>query len=273
MRFGAKSGCIQLLVTWSHANARPLLNAHTSTQRAERTQQRPSPMIVRRMCTSSTSSAPRTSTPTCPWVSWVGLVGLREDWSGGWRSGVAQVQCKLWFIVMVTGCSPAVPRRSLQPPPQPKRARLMLRSTATAPGSSARRRAESSPASSERRGWSDGAPAVDRSQQQRRRYAAAAARSSCATGFEPSQQHCPRDPTPPPLKHNPTRDIKDKVSPPCKSQIFKIQKAAAADLRADPALEEACHEDADRLCKDVKDGGGRKQACLVGWRGGVGVVG
>lgn len=39
---------------------------------------------------------------------------------------------------------------------------------------------------------------------------------------------------------------------------------AAEDIRADPLLYEACKEDTENLCKDVKPGGGRVQACLVG---------
>lgn len=38
---------------------------------------------------------------------------------------------------------------------------------------------------------------------------------------------------------------------------------AAVDIRADPMLYEACKEDSETLCKDVKNGGGRIQACLV----------
>lgn len=37
----------------------------------------------------------------------------------------------------------------------------------------------------------------------------------------------------------------------------------ARDMRADPMLWEACREDADNVCKDVKPGGGRIQSCLV----------
>jgi hypothetical protein len=37
----------------------------------------------------------------------------------------------------------------------------------------------------------------------------------------------------------------------------------AVDFRADPTLYEACKEDSANLCKDVKNGGGRIQACLV----------
>ena len=38
---------------------------------------------------------------------------------------------------------------------------------------------------------------------------------------------------------------------------------AAADIRADPMLNEACKDDSESLCKNVKKGGGRIQACLV----------
>lgn len=38
---------------------------------------------------------------------------------------------------------------------------------------------------------------------------------------------------------------------------------AAVDIRADPMLYEACKDDSESLCKDVKHGGGRIQACLV----------
>jgi hypothetical protein len=49
--------------------------------------------------------------------------------------------------------------------------------------------------------------------------------------------------------------------------VHKQQEAAARDYRADPQLAEQCRGDAERLCGGVKDGGGRKQACLVreGW--------
>ena len=44
------------------------------------------------------------------------------------------------------------------------------------------------------------------------------------------------------------------------------------DFRADPQLYEACKDDASTLCKDVKFGGGRVQACLVrrAWADGAG---
>ncbi|GBF91163.1 2-C-methyl-D-erythritol 2,4-cyclodiphosphate synthase [Raphidocelis subcapitata] len=57
-------------------------------------------------------------------------------------------------------------------------------------------------------------------------------------------------------------ETKDAVSPDCRGQVFKAQRAAAADYRADPLLAEFCAGDAERLCPDVKPGGGRKQACL-----------
>lgn len=38
---------------------------------------------------------------------------------------------------------------------------------------------------------------------------------------------------------------------------------AAVDIRADPMLFEACKDDTLKICKDVKHGGGRVQACLV----------
>lgn len=51
--------------------------------------------------------------------------------------------------------------------------------------------------------------------------------------------------------------------------LLTLQQAAN-DFRADPMLYEACKDDAENLCKDVKHGGGRVQACLVGceWQGG-----
>ena len=61
--------------------------------------------------------------------------------------------------------------------------------------------------------------------------------------------------------------------PNCKVQIFKMQRAAARDYRADPAIREACEADVQRLCgSDVKEGGGRKQACLVRARAGCAVA-
>ena len=59
------------------------------------------------------------------------------------------------------------------------------------------------------------------------------------------------------------RDIKDSVAPACKKQLFKVQMDAAEDFRSDTQLYEACKDDATKLCKDVKMGGGRVQACLV----------
>ena len=35
------------------------------------------------------------------------------------------------------------------------------------------------------------------------------------------------------------------------------------DFRADPMLYEACKDDSESLCKGLKPGGGRIQACLV----------
>eukprot|EP00798_Chlamydomonas_sp_ICE-L_P019976 gene19976-26687_t len=48
----------------------------------------------------------------------------------------------------------------------------------------------------------------------------------------------------------------------CKKQIFKVMEDQANDIRADPDLWEACKDDADSLCKDVKPGRGRIQGCL-----------
>lgn len=35
-------------------------------------------------------------------------------------------------------------------------------------------------------------------------------------------------------------------------------------IQADPQVWEACKENAETLCKGIKDGGGRIQSCLVG---------
>lgn len=64
-----------------------------------------------------------------------------------------------------------------------------------------------------------------------------------------------------------SRDVKDRVAPACKRELFKVMQDGANDFRADAQLYEACKEDAGKLCKDVKSGGGRVQACLV--RGGA----
>ncbi|EFJ50582.1 hypothetical protein VOLCADRAFT_103797 [Volvox carteri f. nagariensis] len=58
------------------------------------------------------------------------------------------------------------------------------------------------------------------------------------------------------------RDMKAQVSKPCKQQLFKVMLEAAVDIQADPMLYEACKEDSENLCKGVKNGGGRIQACL-----------
>lgn len=58
------------------------------------------------------------------------------------------------------------------------------------------------------------------------------------------------------------KDAKERVAPACKKQLFKVQLDAAHDFRADAPLYAACKVDAEKLCKDVKFGGGRVQACL-----------
>ncbi|GAX78146.1 hypothetical protein CEUSTIGMA_g5588.t1 [Chlamydomonas eustigma] len=58
------------------------------------------------------------------------------------------------------------------------------------------------------------------------------------------------------------RDIKSSLAPSCQKELFKVQKDAAEDFRSDVQLGEACKDDAANLCKDVKKGGGRVQACL-----------
>lgn len=42
-----------------------------------------------------------------------------------------------------------------------------------------------------------------------------------------------------------------------------MQKAVAADYRADPEMASFCKSDIEQFCKGVKDGGGRVAACLV----------
>lgn len=59
------------------------------------------------------------------------------------------------------------------------------------------------------------------------------------------------------------RDQKDSLSKPCARQVFKVQQAIANDYRADPSMAASCKADVERLCKDVKDGAGRKNTCLV----------
>lgn len=58
------------------------------------------------------------------------------------------------------------------------------------------------------------------------------------------------------------REIKDQLAPACGKEIYKLQREAADDFRADPQLYEACKGDAETLCQGVKFGGGRVQACL-----------
>jgi hypothetical protein len=66
------------------------------------------------------------------------------------------------------------------------------------------------------------------------------------------------------LRSGPSRRaIKDQLAPSCGKEIFKLQRWAADDFRADPQLYEACQNDASTLCKGVKFGAGRVQACLV----------
>jgi Golgi apparatus protein 1 len=59
------------------------------------------------------------------------------------------------------------------------------------------------------------------------------------------------------------REVKDKLQAGCRKEVFKVQLDAAYDYRADKMLHEACERDAEALCKGVKNGGGRIQACLV----------
>lgn len=59
------------------------------------------------------------------------------------------------------------------------------------------------------------------------------------------------------------RDQKDQLSRECAKEVFLVQLAIAQDYRADPAMAAACKEDVEKYCKDVKEGGGRKAACLV----------
>ena len=59
------------------------------------------------------------------------------------------------------------------------------------------------------------------------------------------------------------------MAPACQKQLFKVQMDAAEDFRADPQLYESCKDDAEKLCKDVKHGAGRVQACLVRDWGGI----
>ncbi|WIA10933.1 hypothetical protein OEZ85_011098 [Tetradesmus obliquus] len=58
------------------------------------------------------------------------------------------------------------------------------------------------------------------------------------------------------------REVKDKLQAGCRKEVFKVQLDAAYDYRADQMLHEACEKDAETLCKGVKNGGGRIQACL-----------
>lgn len=61
------------------------------------------------------------------------------------------------------------------------------------------------------------------------------------------------------------REVKQKLTLICRREVFKVQLDASYDYRADKMLFEACQKDAETLCKDVKNGGGRVQACLVSW--------
>lgn len=60
-----------------------------------------------------------------------------------------------------------------------------------------------------------------------------------------------------------SREASDRLAPACKKEIAKNQKDGAVDFRSDALLHEACQTDATKLCADVKNGGGRVQACLV----------
>eukprot|EP00958_Prasinococcus_capsulatus_P008020 scaffold751_cov395-Prasinococcus_capsulatus_cf.AAC.27 len=58
------------------------------------------------------------------------------------------------------------------------------------------------------------------------------------------------------------REVKDDLTDVCKAQVFRTEEEAAADFATDAALHEKCQPDADALCKDVRPGEGRIQACL-----------
>lgn len=64
----------------------------------------------------------------------------------------------------------------------------------------------------------------------------------------------------PPPTH---RENKEQLTRTCAKEVFLVQQAIAQDYRADPAMAAACKEDVEKYCKDVKEGGGRKAACLV----------
>ena len=59
------------------------------------------------------------------------------------------------------------------------------------------------------------------------------------------------------------RGAKSSVAPACQKELFKLQRDASEDFRADAELFEACEGDADSFCNGVPSGGGRVQACLV----------
>jgi hypothetical protein len=59
------------------------------------------------------------------------------------------------------------------------------------------------------------------------------------------------------------REKQKALAKPCQQQVVKAQLVVANDYRADVQVAKHCKADAQRLCGDVKDGGGRVQSCLV----------
>lgn len=51
------------------------------------------------------------------------------------------------------------------------------------------------------------------------------------------------------------KEHKDELSPACKENIAKMREKAGA-------MKDACKEDANKLCKDIRPGGGKIMQCL-----------
>jgi Golgi apparatus protein 1 len=59
------------------------------------------------------------------------------------------------------------------------------------------------------------------------------------------------------------QDYKEELATPaCRDRVHKLTERAAADIRMDRPLSDACMDDQAKLCKDVQPGGGRVLRCL-----------
>jgi len=58
------------------------------------------------------------------------------------------------------------------------------------------------------------------------------------------------------------REVQEKLTESCKTEVHRTKKEASEDIALDPMLNELCEDDAKVLCPDTKAGGGNTQECL-----------